>query len=166
MRVLFDANVIIDFIIKREPFSDNAAKAIELCVANNDIQASIAAHTIPNLFYILRKHLSPEQRRDILLGICRIFTVVGVDTDRLVSALQNDGFTDFEDCLQAECAKYFKADYIVTRNTKDFSGSVVPAIEPSDFVDMHKSYRRPDEIIETAPKQAETGATSKEEEPD
>ena len=156
MRVLFDANVIIDFIIKREPFSDNAEKAIGLCMDSDDIQASIAAHTVPNLVYILRKHLTAKQRRDILLEICRMFTVVGIDADKLVSALQNDSFSDFEDCLQAECAKYFKADYIVTRNTKDFSGSTVPVIEPIAFIDMLTFLAAPDEIIEEAKEQTKT----------
>ncbi|MCL2152008.1 MAG: PIN domain-containing protein [Oscillospiraceae bacterium] len=48
MRVLFDANVIMDFIIKREPFSSNAEATIGLCMGNDDIQAGIAAHTIPD----------------------------------------------------------------------------------------------------------------------
>ena len=69
MRILFDANVIMDFIAKREPFTGIAEEAIGLCMENSDIQAGIAAHTIPNLFYILRKHLTLEQSRDILLGV-------------------------------------------------------------------------------------------------
>ena len=71
-----------------------------------------------------------------MLEICKMFSVVEVGADKLISALQNDDFTDFEDCLQVECAKFFTADYIVTRNTKDYIGSAVPVIEPSDFVDM------------------------------
>ena len=136
MRVLFDTNVIIDFIIKREPFSKNAEKAIGLCMGSDDIKACIAAHSVSNLFYILRKHLTKEQRRDILMEVCRMFSVVGIDVDKLVAALRNDEFSDFEDCLQIECAKHFEADYIVTRNINDFSGSAVSAIEPSDFIDM------------------------------
>ena len=43
-------------------------------------------------------------------------------------------FTDFEDCLQVECAKDFGANCIVTRNTKDFQGSIAPVTEPSEFI--------------------------------
>ena len=155
MRILFDTNVIMDFIVKREPFSGNAETAIGLCVGNSDIQVCIAAHTIPNLFYILRKHLPLEQRRDILLEICRMFAVVGIDADKLVSALQNDSFSDFEDCLQSECAKHFEADYIVTRNIGDFTGSTVPVIEPSDFIDMLIIAAVPDNATESAENQEE-----------
>ena len=104
MRILFDTDVLMDFILKRENFSDDAEKVIALCM-ENDVKACIAAHTIPNLHYILRKHLTIEQRKDILLEICRMFTVVGIDVEKLTSALQNDDFTDFEDCLQVECTK-------------------------------------------------------------
>jgi len=135
MRILFDTNVIMDFIVKREPFSDDAEKAIALCM-DKGIQVCIAAHTVPNLHYILRKHLTTEQRKDVLLEICRIFTVVGIDAGKLISALENNDFTDFEDCLQVECARDFESDYIVTRNTKDFLVSAVPAIEPQEFIGM------------------------------
>ena len=63
--------------------------------------------------------------------MCRFLAVAGLDKELLVSALENESFTDVEDCLQAECAKEFGADYIVTRNVKDFTGSSIPAITPA-----------------------------------
>jgi predicted nucleic acid-binding protein len=123
----------MDFIVNRGNVSDDAEKFIDFCVEKSVISC-IAAHTIPNLHFILRKHLTREQRNDILLEVCGMFTVVGIDANKLISALQNEDFTDFEDCLQAECAAEFKADYIVTRNTKDFRGSAVPALEPLEFI--------------------------------
>ena len=101
MRILLDTNIIMDFIVKREEFSDDAEKVINLCIENN-IPCCIAAHTIPNLYYIFRKFLTVQQRRDILLELCEIFNVVGIDSYKLISALQRDDFTDFEDCLQVE----------------------------------------------------------------
>lgn len=41
--------------------------------------------------------------------LCQILTVVGIDEDMIVRALQNIDFTDFEDCLQMECAREFIA---------------------------------------------------------
>ena len=134
MRILIDTDVMIDFIIKRQPFSDNAEKIIDMCVDKN-IQGCIAAHTVPNLYFILRKYLTAEQRRDLLLKFCEIFTVVSIGADKLKSALQNNAFNDFEDCLQVECAKDFESEFIVTRNIKDFAGSVVTVIEPSEFIE-------------------------------
>lgn len=135
MRVLFDTNVLIDFIAKREPFSDDAEKSISLCVEKN-YNICIAAHTIPNMHYILRKHLTEEQRKVILLELCRMFQVVGIDGVKLVAALVCEDFSDYEDCLQYICAKDFLADYIITRNISDFNKSSVPAIAPSAFITM------------------------------
>lgn len=134
MRILIDTNIIMDFIVKRGDFSDEAEKLIELCLKKN-VHCCIAAHTIPNLFYILRKYLTVEDRRDILLKICKIFTVIGIDSHKLISALQDFNFVDFEDSLQIECAKDFLSDFIVTRNVKDFEGSVVPAVEPVELIE-------------------------------
>ena len=134
MRILLDTDVIMDFIMKRTPFSDDADRVIELCMENN-IDGCIAAHAIPNLHYILRKHLTLQQRRDVLLQLCRMFIVVGIDAAKIESALQNDDFTDFEDCLQVECAKDFSADFIITRNIKDYHDSVVPVVIPSEFLE-------------------------------
>jgi predicted nucleic acid-binding protein len=125
----------MDFVVKREPYSDTAYKAIELCMDRN-IDACIAAHTITNMFYILRNQVNVEDRRRILLRLCEMFAVVGIDANKLVSALRNYSFHDFEDCLQVECAKEFKADYIITRNINDFSSSAIPSIDPAGFASL------------------------------
>ena len=133
MRLLIDTNVIMDYIAKRQPFVDDACVIIKLCTKKY-IDSCISAHTITNLFFILRKELSIEKRKSTLLKLTRLFTIVGIDNEKLISSLKNDEFDDLEDCLQYECAKDFKADYIITRNTKDFENSSVKAIEPKDFI--------------------------------
>lgn len=57
-----------------------------------------------------------------------------IDFFKICSALDNEDFHDFEDCLQEECAVAVSADYITTRNIKDFSISRVPAISPDEFI--------------------------------
>ena len=54
----------------------------------------------------------------------------GRDPYIILSALDNEDFSDFEDCLQEKCAVAVSADYIVSRNLKDFVSSRVPAILP------------------------------------
>lgn len=46
-------------------------------------------------------------------------------------------FKDIEDCLQAECAVDCIASYVVTRNIKDFSASIIPPITPDDFLRLY-----------------------------
>jgi hypothetical protein len=51
----------------------------------------------------------------------------------------NNRFDDIEDCLQAECAVLVNADYIVTRNIKDYTHSAVPVILPEDFLKLQEA---------------------------
>ena len=69
-----------------------------------------------------------------MMELCELLTVVGIDKAKILSALENDKCPDVENCLQAECAKAFSADYIVTRNIGDFQNSPIPAILPKDFL--------------------------------
>lgn len=74
-----------------------------------------------------------NERRNILKDICKLFEVEGIDRTKVLQALNNEDFKDFEDCLQMECAKSFGADCIVSRNVADFSNSEVECISPGDF---------------------------------
>lgn len=133
MRVLLDTNILIDYISERKPFTENARTILMLCMEKK-VDGCIAAHSVMNAFYILRKEMSVAERRSFLLDICRFLTVVGIDKTKIVSALENEDFSDVEDRLQVECADEFSAEYIITRNIKDFSGSEIPAIQPDDFL--------------------------------
>lgn len=46
------------------------------------------------------------------------------------------GFGDFEDALQAVSAEACAANWIVTRNTVDFSKSRVRAVTPTEFLNL------------------------------
>lgn len=135
MRVLIDTNVILDYILNREPYGEQAGKIMVAC-EERKISGCIAAHTISNMFFILRKTYTIVERREILLAVCTLFDVEGIDTGKIQNALKNDKFSDFEDCLQMECAKGYHADYIVTRNIKDFAESDIPCIEPDKMCEL------------------------------
>ena len=133
IRVLLDTNVLLDYILMREPYFEYAQKIVSLCT-DGSIQGCIAAHSIPNMFFILWKDFSFAERRELLIGICAIFDIEGIDKNKLVESLNNEKFSDFEDCIQMECAKEYGAHYIVTRNVADYEFSDIIAIEPKDFI--------------------------------
>lgn len=136
-KILIDTNVLLDYLLEREPFFEDAKNVILLCIKGK-IKGCIAAHSISNMFYILRKDYTTEERRKILFNLCEIFDVEGIDKIKLLSGLVNDNFSDFEDCLQMECAKSYGAEYIVTRNVSDYSVSNIKAIKPSDYLGLQK----------------------------
>lgn len=135
MRILVDTNVLLDYILLREPFTQSAQRIIKLC-QEEILSGAIAAQSIPDMFYILRKNIPVEERRRILSCLCDIFHVENIDKNKLQQALLNQDFQDFEDCLQMECAASFRADYIITRNIDDYVASKIPCITPKDFCNM------------------------------
>ena len=132
MIALVDTNVILDYLMMRGDFFP---VALELMTkrANRDFQGYVAFHSIPNIWYILRK-TPEEQRREMLADVCQMLRVVAISHEEVVQMIQRKEFKDFEDCLQAGCAAHIGADYIVTRNVEDFAISEVPAILPEDFL--------------------------------
>ena len=84
--------------------------------------------------------MTKEERREALKDICQIIKVEGIDSFKIISALDNGTFDDFEDCLQEECAVAISADYIITRNVKDFLSSRIPPILPDQFLEKYKSF--------------------------
>lgn len=134
-RILIDTNVLLDYLLTREPYFEDAKNVILSC-ADGKINGCIAAHSIPNMFFILRKDYNAKERREILSNLCLIFDVEGIDKGKLLAGLANEDFSDFEDCLQMECAKSYGADYIVTRNVSDYATSEIKAIEPKEYLTL------------------------------
>lgn len=134
-RILIDTNVLLDYLLTRETFYEDAKNVILSCVEGRT-KGCIAAHSIPNMFFILRKDYNARERREVLSNLCSIFDVEGIDKAKLLSGLVNEDFADFEDCLQMECAKSYGADYIVTRNVSDYATSEVKAITPKDYLEL------------------------------
>jgi hypothetical protein len=77
----------------------------------------------------------------MLLYICEILNIAGYTKEQVVDALNNDDFSDFEDCLQAESAQTVNADYIITRNINDFRGSSISLISAEDFLKFFDNVR-------------------------
>lgn len=135
MVILVDTNILIDVIADRQPFAKYANIILEKC-ARRDVIGVVAAHSITDLFYVLRKDFSQAERRKFLKDICAIFRVSDLNRDKILSALDNSEFEDFEDCLQDECAVEEMADYIVTRNPKDFEKSRIKVVNPEEFIKL------------------------------
>mgnify|MGYP001067408403 CR=1 FL=1 len=133
MVILVDTNILIDVIANREPYAEYGRRILEKC-AKREITGIIAAHSIPNLFYILRKDFSQKERRALLKDLCSIFRISELNAKKIVSALDNEKFSDFEDGLQEECALEEIADYIVTRNPGDFIESRVKVVQPDELM--------------------------------
>ena len=132
MNVLIDTNILLDVLCKRPDFYEDSAKIFKLCEIRK-ISGVVSALIISNIVYILRKELDAEKTKEILDNLFLIFFVADLKADDLKKAADMK-FKDYEDAVQSACAVRVKADYIITRNTRDFTKSKVKAIEPAELL--------------------------------
>lgn len=137
MKILIDTNIILDLIQSREPFSENASKIINSCVKKEN-EGYISAHSLSDIFFILRKDKTVEERKALILNLCSFFTVIPEDKNFYTAVCQNNNWNDLEDGLQMKCADFEKLDYIVTTRDagKGFNDSPVKVISAEDFLNV------------------------------
>lgn len=135
---LIDSNVFLDVFLFRVDFMEESSKVLDYCI-NLNSRCLISAHSVTNMYYIMRKEIKDDLRREILLSLFDFFEVVSVDEQKLRFALIRSDFKDFEDCLQNECAVEEKANCIITRNKKDFENADVKVYTPKEFIRMMKA---------------------------
>jgi len=133
MKVLIDTNIIMDVLANREGFSEPASQIFKLCELGK-IHGFVYALSIANIAYIMRKELDRSQIEEVISKLAAIFTIADMKGDDLKKAAAQP-VADFEDALQSACASRLKADFIVTRNLKDFKNSKVMAIKPSELIE-------------------------------
>ena len=133
MRLTIDTNIVLDVLGRREPFFEHSQAVLQL-VAEGKEEGSIVATSLTDIYYILRKSLDDTTLRAALRGLIELLDIAEVSGGECLAAL-NMQMADYEDALLACCARSWKADYIVTRNIKDFAGSPIKAITPMDLMD-------------------------------
>lgn len=136
MKILIDTNIILDLIQSREPFSENASKIINSCVKKEN-EGYISAHSLSDIFFILRKDKTVEERKALILNLCSFFTVIPENKNFYTAVCQNNDWNDLEDGLQMKCADFENLDYIVTRDAgKGFNNSPVKVISAENFLNV------------------------------
>ncbi|MDR3270351.1 MAG: PIN domain-containing protein [Peptococcaceae bacterium] len=134
MKVLIDTNVILDVLTKREPHFEISASFLKLCGVQTT--GFIASSQTTDIFYLLHRMGKSATKAkaviQILIGNVKVIDVTAADVkNALASAMP-----DYEDALLAFGGKRHKAEYIITRNEKDFEQSPVPALSPQAFLEQ------------------------------
>jgi predicted nucleic acid-binding protein len=136
--IFIDTDVIIDFLIDREPYSREAAIIFTL-IEQKKLKGYVSSLTFSNLYYVLKKIESHNKVIAKLDSISKLLTILKVDQQTIKYAIAS-GFPDFEDSIQYNCAlDYKKIDVLITRNIKDYKGSEIPVMTPADYLKMVSS---------------------------
>ena len=133
MRILIDTNVILDILQKREPFFADSYRALRKAI-EDDAECLLCASAATDIFYVLRKALGSAQKaKEQIERLAQLVSFADVQGMDIHAALMR-AMPDFEDAVVDVVAERNGANCILTRNIKDFAGSVVPAILPADFL--------------------------------
>ena len=137
MKVLFDTNIILDVLLDRKPFSEHASYLMSK-VERSEINGFLCATTVTTIYYLLSKNLDKKNAITSINSIIALFEIASVNRLVIENALKSK-FTDFEDSVLHESARHAGAEYIITRNIKDFKNTKIPVFTPTEFLSMLES---------------------------
>lgn len=132
MKVLLDTNVVLDVLLKRAPWLDDAE---EIWQAGSDgrLECHVGASALTDIYYISRRMVGPDSARDVVRECLDSLEILPVDKLTLEDAHSLAG-SDFEDALQIASAVRNGVDAIVTRDSSGFGSSPVEVLSPPELV--------------------------------
>ena len=119
MKLLIDTNVVLDVLLRREPFFRTAAEVLNLA-QRDDVREYVSASAITDIYYIANKQMKDRDAvRDLLKRLLMVVSVAAVSEREIQNALDL-AWGDFEDSVQYSVALLNEMDGIVTRNPGDY----------------------------------------------
>lgn len=131
MVLMLDANIVIDHIGRREPFYELSRRVCLLGITG-EAATYISTNMATDIYYLLRKDYGSQEAQRMIEEDLSFLALVGADPQDVHEALALR-WSDFEDCLVAQCARKIGADYIITRNTREFTRSSIKALTPEQL---------------------------------
>ena len=130
-RIFVDTNILLDVLLEREGYYYDALK-IWANAENGNVEACIAAISLNNIHYVMRKLKSETTAMIAVKILLRIFKVIPVDADILGLAVDFHD-KDFEDDIQLQCAIKAKCSQLFTRNPNHYDHSAIAVVPPTSF---------------------------------
>lgn len=131
MKVLFDTNVVLEFLLDRKPFSAAATRLVAR-VERRELEGFLGATTLTTIHYLLARELGRQAALEAVRDLLALFSVAAVD-GRILSLAADIGLPDFEDAVLHEAARLAGAGAIVTRNGDDFKGASLGIDAPDEL---------------------------------
>lgn len=141
MKLFLDTNVFIDFIMERPQFYPAAAMIVSFAV-DGKVEMAVSSLSMINANFIVveRCKMPKDMFRKKIDFLRDYMTICSVDISDVYYSYDAK-WKDFEDGVQYSSAKRWNADYIVTRNVKDFEENEVSIISPENICQkIHKAF--------------------------
>ena len=132
MKFLVDTNVVLNIMLNEVKYYVDSKKVFDMAETGK-IAGFISASAITDIYFIACKKIGHKSTLAELKKLLQVFKPAAVTESHIYQALDLD-WNDFEDSVQYVVGESFAADYIVTRNTKDYTSGSIPAITPEQFI--------------------------------
>lgn len=129
MKLLVDTNVFLDVILERKSLMRESAAVLDAIEAGR-AKGYVASHALTTIHYIVAKangRAAAATAISDLLDLCEVVALNRADFQRALSL----GLKDFEDAVQVAAALHVGADYLVSRNERDFRDSPIDVRSPA-----------------------------------
>lgn len=123
-KVLLDANVLLDFLLKREEY-ETAKKLLQLAVQGK-LQAFVTPSILHIAAYWLTKAYGSSKAKELLLTLLSDVRVIDASHEMAVTAIHSK-IGDIEDALQYYTALHHKMDYVISRD-KALQRAALPSL--------------------------------------
>jgi len=137
MKVFVDTNVILDYILQREHYTEAKRAIAQEVAAQDTLLMSVGGFY--TMLYVVDKYFRKEfqqnhivavaQTRDVMRKVLSLFTVAEHDNTSLLNGLNDLAFHDLEDSCQYQLAVKHGCEKLLTFNTSDYPADTCKGIE-------------------------------------
>lgn len=131
-RIFLDTNVILDYLLEREPFYYDALKLWAAC-EEGTVEGYVSALTVNNVHYIAHRLKSEMTAMIAVRGILSVFNVVPLDKE-LMKLAADFHDRDYEDDIQLQSAIRSGCTHLFTRDPTHFHTKALAIVPPSSFL--------------------------------
>lgn len=132
MRVIVDTNVVLDVLLARKPFVNEAIRLFGL-IERGRVEGLLCATSVTTLDYLLSRTLPRAESRETVRRLLRLFEVAPV-TRAVIEEAFLSRVADFEDAVVEQSGRLAGADAVITRDSKDFRLSAIKALAPEELL--------------------------------
>lgn len=133
MKILVDTNIVLDVMLKKEPFYKSSLEILGL-TKRDDVEEYVSASAITDIYYLAYRQLrDKEVVKKLMKKLLTVVSVASVSEQEIENALSLE-WNDFEDSVQYSVAFVQEMEGIVTRNPNDYKEAKIKIWKPEELL--------------------------------
>ena len=133
MKILIDTNIVLDVMLKREPFHKLSLEILGLA-KRDDVEEYVSASAITDIYYLAYRQLRDKGMvKNLMKELLTVVYVASVSEKEIQNAI-NIEWADFEDSVQYSVAVLQDMDGVVTRNLNDYKAAEIKVWKPEELL--------------------------------